>query len=165
MAPRISLPAAPRGTLTRDMTKNQRTELINTHRAIESVLEAGLDVAMPLKDDGIDLVCYVSKGDGPWISVAVQVKSRFEIDKKYLSRPGLVMCFVSPEKIYVLTHERAVEIALVRGYLNEDNVSWRDLGGYSAAIGQSLSRDLDSCIATPDRWRAIFAEAAAAPRA
>jgi len=144
------------------MTKSQRTELINTHRAVESILEAGLDVAMPLKDDGIDLVCYVSKGDGPWTSVAIQVKSRFGVDKKYLSRPGLVMCYVcSPNDIYVLTHERAMEIAQARGYLNPARKSWRTLNGYSVpTVGKSLSTDLVPFAATPERWREVLAESA-----
>ncbi len=43
---------------------SQLVELVNTHHVIESILKAGLDVAKPVRDDGIHLICYRRKGEG-----------------------------------------------------------------------------------------------------
>ena len=119
----------------------QLVELVNTHSVIESILEASLDVAMPIRDDGVDLICYRRKGDGAWISAPIQVKSRFDIRQKYLQRLGLLMCYVcSRDKIYVLTHTRAMEIAKARGYLNTE--AWTVKEGYSCTVGLLWGKNL-----------------------
>ena len=138
------------------MEDGQLVEIVNTHKVIAAVIAAGLDVARPERDDGIDLIIYSRKG-GPWVSVPVQIKSRFNIQKKYDKRPGLVMCYVCPgDKVYVLTHEQAKEIARVRGYLDEAKSAWRDSGSYSCVIGASLAKDLEPSIATPERWASLL---------
>jgi len=137
------------------MEDGQLTEIINTHKVIASALEAGLEVARPERDDGVDLIIYSRKG-GPWVSAPVQIKSRFNIQKKYEERPGLVMCYVGEDTIYVLTHEQAKEIATVRGYT--DTESWtKPGGGYSCTVGGALAQDLAPYVATPERWASLLA--------
>jgi hypothetical protein len=136
------------------MEDGQLIEIANTHRAITSALEAGLDVARPERDDGIDLIIYSRKG-GPWKSVPVQIKSRFNIQKKYENRPGLVMCFVCGETIYALTHEQAIEIGMTRGYT--DTASWnKPDGSYSCIVGGALAQDLEPYKATPQHWASLL---------
>src|SRR5689334_8591291 len=102
----------------------QLVEIHNTHRVIESALAAGLDVARPVRDDGVDLIAYRRKGEGPWFSIPIQIKSRFDVEKKYIPRAGLVMAYVCANHIYVIRHADALEIADRRGYLNTP--SWKD---------------------------------------
>ena len=136
------------------MEDGQLVEIVNTHKVIASALEAGLEVARPERDDGVDLIIYSRKG-GPWVSAPVQIKSRFNIQKKYDERPGLVMCFVCGETIYVLTHEKAKEIATARGYTNTE--SWnKPGGGYSCTVGDALAEDLRPWIATRERWASLL---------
>src|SRR5258706_14073690 len=100
----------------------QLIEIRNTNRVIESILDAGLDVAKPVRDDGVDLIVYRRKGEGDWISIPLQVKSRFDIRKKYKARRGLVMCYVCKDALYVVLHRVALKIARKRGYLKSP--SW-----------------------------------------
>jgi hypothetical protein len=133
----------------------QLVEIVNTHKVIAAAIAAGLEVARPERDDGIDLIIYSRKG-GPWVSAPIQIKSRFCIERKYESRPALVMCYVCPsDQIYVLTHEQAKEIAEARGYTN--TTSWKKKGGgYSCPVGGALAKDLEPFIATPERWAELL---------
>ena len=68
-------------------------ELPARNRLVESILAADLDVAMPVRDDGADLIVYSRKGDGVFSARPVQLKTatrpRFAVDRKYAARKSL----------------------------------------------------------------------------
>jgi hypothetical protein len=68
---------------------DQLLEIFGRHRLIESLLKAGLEVAIPARDRGVDLIAY-SDTDvrlGRFVGIPIQMKAAskacFSIDKKY----------------------------------------------------------------------------------
>jgi hypothetical protein len=80
------------------MIDTQLIELAGRNPLIESVLAAGLDVALPIRDDGADLVAYRRKGDGLFMARPVQFKTstlpRFVDRNEYEVRESLIMAYV-----------------------------------------------------------------------
>ena len=75
---------------------NQIVELLGENLLIDELLRAGLEVAYPARDKGIDLIVYKDKGK--FLSRPIQLKSAsdksFSIDKKYKKIPKLLVVFV-----------------------------------------------------------------------
>jgi hypothetical protein len=57
------------------MIDTQLIELAGRNRLIESILAAGLDVALPIRDDGADLIVYRRKGERIFSARPVQLKT------------------------------------------------------------------------------------------
>lgn len=70
--------------------------LIGRSRLIEDLLRAGLEIAVPLRDRGIDLIAY--KDFESFIARPIQVKAasarNFSIDQKYEKIDNLIIAFV-----------------------------------------------------------------------
>ena len=68
------------------------------NRLIEQLLEAGLEVALPLRDHGIDLIAYADRRDPSFVACPIQMKAgtlkSFGIDRKYEKFPNLIHAFV-----------------------------------------------------------------------
>ena len=133
---------------------------------VGSKLDAGLDVAEPIRDDGVDLIVYRRKGDGAFYARPIQLKTsttaRFAIDRKYERREGLIMAYVwgrERSTIYALAYDPDVnDIARKMGW--EDTDSWRTGGhnkkpGWSCYPNPKLLKLLSPFEATPDRWRTL----------
>jgi hypothetical protein len=69
--PHFVRPAFGGGT----MIDTQLIELAGRNRLIESILAAGLDVALPIRDDGADLIVYRRKGERIFSARPVQLKT------------------------------------------------------------------------------------------
>src|ERR1700726_1824442 len=95
------------------MIDTQLIELAGRNRLIESIIAAGLDVALPIRDDGADLIVYRRKSGGAFSARPVQLKTatkpRFAVDReKYEARESLIMAYVWGEDrstIYVLAYD------------------------------------------------------------
>ena len=67
----------------------QTIELIGRHRLMSELMHAGLEVALPMRDRGIDLIAYVdlSSKVRSFLATPIQMKAAstrsFSIDKKY----------------------------------------------------------------------------------
>jgi len=78
----------------------QTIELVGQHRLASELLLAGLEVAFPARDRGVDLIAYaeVGRGLGGFVARPIQMKvaSRrsFGIWKKYEKIHGLILAFV-----------------------------------------------------------------------
>jgi len=113
---------------------DQLLEIFGRHRLIESLLKAGLEVAVPARDRGVDLIAY-SDTDvrlGRFVGIPIQMKAAskacFSIDKKYSKFHDMLVAYVwnvldpSNTHIYVLTQEEAVRVANEMNYTATD--SW-----------------------------------------
>jgi len=141
----------------------QVIELVGRNRLVNELLEGGIEVALPMRDRGIDLLVYLDRGDDleQFIAVPIQLKvssgSRFTVQQKYSSFPNLLMVYLwgigADEKAetFALTQPEAVSIADTMGWTK--TASW-ERGMYTAVISSKLRALLEAYRITPPDWRA-----------
>ena len=151
----------------------QLIELAGRNRLVESIIAADLEVALPVRDDGADLIVYSRKNDGVFSARPVQLKTstrpRFAVDRnKYEGRQGLIMAYVWGEDrstIYVLAYDPDIDyIARKMGWDKTD--SWKYGGrkdggphekpGWSCYPSPKLLELLERFRATRRRWRTLL---------
>ncbi|MBN1119447.1 MAG: hypothetical protein JXJ17_00080 [Anaerolineae bacterium] len=139
---------------------SQTIEIIGRNRVVNELLEAGIEVALPLRDRGIDLIAYLDLDEDldEFVAVPIQMKAstRFAIYKKYAKFPSLLYVYVwglnndQDEVTYALTHEEAFLIAEEMGYTK--TASWES-GGYTATPSRRLVELLQPHVMSPETWR------------
>jgi len=153
----------------------QLIELAARNRLVESIIAADLEVAMPVRDDGADLIVYSRKGDGVFSARPVQLKTatrpRFAVDRnKYEARQSLIMAYVWGEDrstIYVLAYDPDINY-LAREMGWDKTESWKSGGrtgkpGWSCYPTPKLLGLLKPFQATRARWRALLDRPPEAP--
>lgn len=118
----------------------QTVEILGRNLLVAELLSAGIEVALPLRDRGVDLIAYLERGEGLecFSAFPVQMKAAstraFSIDRKYAPFRNLILAYVwnvggeeSPE-IYALTYEEAVNIGDKLGWTG--TASW-EAGAYA----------------------------------
>lgn len=116
---------------------SQQVEIIGRGILIAHLLGAGIEVARPERDKGVDLIGYLDGGDR-FVACPIQMKastaSSFSIRKHYEGIPGLLLVYVwrimDPPRaeIYALTFPECLEIATGFGWTK--TTSWTDKGRY-----------------------------------
>jgi hypothetical protein len=145
------------------MLDTQQIELLGRNRLVNEIIRADLEVSIPIRDRGIDLIVYADRAER-FSSRPIQMKSsqgegRFQIDKKYEKFPDIIIAFVwhladrEKEITYALTYTDTIMIATEMGYT--ETHSWRDLHGYSIEVNSRLRELLKPYVGTPGRWRAL----------
>lgn len=147
------------------MIDAQAIELVGRSQLTSELLRAGIEVASPLRDRGIDLIVYVDTGDGvtAFTAVPIQMKAvsarSFSINRKYDKFPNLLHAYVwgiqASECLatYALTQREAVAVADSMGYTATD--SWRISGLYSTTKPSAkLIGLLEPYLMTPEQWKA-----------
>lgn len=140
----------------------QLIELAGRHRLISELLLSGLEVAMPVRDRGIDLIAYadLSAQVERFVARPIQLKAAssttFAVDQKYRKISGLIIAYVwnleCPEKAatYALSYSEAEGIAEAMGWTS--TASWLK-GSYSnTRPGEKLIGLLRQHLMTPDKW-------------
>ena len=141
----------------------QTIEILGRNRLVDELLVAGLEVAMPLRDRGIDLIAYVdlaaavSKFAAVPIQMKAASKSAFSIDKKYAKISNLVLVYVwglrSPAhaQSFALTYPEALDIAEAMGWTKSNSF---EKGRYSmSSPTKKLCELLAPYKMSPDSWR------------
>lgn len=134
----------------------------------QQLLLAGIEVALPTRDRGIDLIAYDERGGEKFVSSPIQMKastaSNFGIDRKYARTRGLRLAYIwnlnatksaEPIRAFVLTFSEALNIGDTMGYTETD--SWKKGGKY--VVTRSPSRKLRALLETfeiksASDWRA-----------
>jgi len=142
---------------------SQLTELAGRHLLIAQLVAAGLEVAIPVRDRGIDLIAYVdlSAETTQFVSCPIQMKAsleaRFGLEQKYEKIANLLITYVwyveDPLKTrtYALTYKEA--FALLDKRKHTKTQSWAR-GGYSVPNPQGTwLEDLLPYRMTPAKWR------------
>jgi hypothetical protein len=98
------------------MRDSQLTELSGRHFLIAQLVLGGLEVAIPARDRGVDLIAYLdlSTETKRFVSCPIQMKAsqeaRFSLDRKYEKIAGLLLAFVwhieDPSKACVYARDR-----------------------------------------------------------
>src|SRR5205823_12869241 len=77
---------------------SQQVEILGRNRIKAALIEAGIEVATPERDNGIDLIAYRWSLAGEFRALPIQIKAAsdfsFGIDRKYERIPGLIMVFI-----------------------------------------------------------------------
>ncbi len=143
----------------------QVIEIIGRNRLIDDLLRAGLEIAVPLRDRGIDLIVYDDLA--AFVARPIQMKAAsgrsFSIHKKYDKFPNLIHAFVwglgsgGKAATYALTQSEAVTVGDSMRYTATS--SWREKGAYSTQQpSQKLLKLLEPYLMTPQMWRRKIGE-------
>ena len=118
----------------------QIIELLGRYKLISEILNSGLEVAIPERDRGIDLIAYTDFTDKTeeYLSKPIQMKAStersFGIWKKYSKFSNLIMAYIwyiqdeNKCVTYALTYKEVLEIAEKMHWTKTS--SWKDKGGY-----------------------------------
>jgi hypothetical protein len=147
---------------------SQTLELVGQHRLASELLLAGLEVAFPARDRGVDLIAYHDVGEEAdrFVARPIQLKAvsprSFGIWKKYEKIHDLILAFVwhldgnGTAETYALTYNEALAVAETMGWLSTN--SWTAGGGYNTNNpGAVLRERLAPYRMTPELWRAKVA--------
>lgn len=147
---------------------SQSVELLGRNELVAALIRAGIEVALPLRDRGIDLLAYLDQGPQlmRFEAVPIQMKASksasFSIDQKYAKFPNLIIAFVwfvdspSQKVVYALKYHEAVRIAESMGFTSTS--SW-EMGSYAVTRpGKRLVEAMQAYAATPARWRSLLSQ-------
>ena len=159
---------------------SQLVELAGRNWLMSQLLQAGLEVAKPERDRGVDLVVYLDldKGVGDFIACPIQIKAAsersFGLDPKYKRFPRLLLVQIwhvtesHKTQAFAMTYAEAFRIARKMGWTKTD--SWKT-GAKSGRRGYSvhsisedgkLCRLLEPYKMRPKRWKPKVIEVARA---
>ena len=141
---------------------SQVVELLGRNRLVSDLLRAGLEVALPVRDRGIDLIAYadlsanVQRFSARPIQMKAALDSSFSVDQKYSKIRDLLYVYVwylnEPERaaVYALTYDQAVQIAEKMGYTGTP--SWKKGSYATTKPSKKLVRLLEPFLMDKGRW-------------
>ena len=143
-------------------TDSQVVELLGRSHLIGELLRAGLEVAVPARDRGVDLIAYADLSDqvSMFFARPIQMKAAsnrvFGINQKYKRVRELLLVYVwhlqtsEPIEAFALSYEEAVEVGRKMGYTR--TASWRS-GAYTTTRPSARLRVLlEPFRMDPTRW-------------
>lgn len=141
----------------------QIVELIGRHRLIGELLQDGLEVAVPARDRGIDLIAYadLSLQVATFSARAIQMKaytdSGFTVSKKFAKIADLVVAYVwhlgtaGAGVTYALRSAEVVTVADEMGWTA--TASWQEGGVYTTTSpSKKLVEKLEPFRMGPGKW-------------
>ena len=141
---------------------SQQVELIGRNLLIAQLVAGGLEVAVPTRDRGVDLIAYSDREDhGRFVAKPIQLKAAsaqaFSIDQKYERVTELLLAYVwnvaDPTNALTmcLTYSEALAVASEMGWTT--TASWKN-GKYSNnSPGRRLRELLVPYEMHPGAWR------------
>ena len=144
----------------------QMVELLGRSRLIDQLLRAGLEVALPERDRGVDLIAYadlseqVDRFSARPIQLKVATDRRLSIDRKYERISNLIIAFVwhiddpNETEIYAMTYGQVLDLAEQAGWTKTK--SW-STGSYSSRHpGKQTMQLMQRHRMTPQKWRELI---------
>ena len=136
-----------------DTPLKQIVELLGRNRLIETLLMEGVEVATPVRDEGIDLVAYFWADPlrSRFVAAPIQMKAvskkSFVLDKKYAEIPGLLLAYVwnvndgdgKETEIFLLTYREALKVLKQRGHAKTK--TWKVTGKWSSTTPSKKLRE------------------------
>jgi len=149
--------------LTETGSDTQIVELIGRHYLMAELLQAGLEVAVPVRDRGVDMIAYadIDKRVQNFSSCPIQLKASmkrsFGINRKYERIHNLLIVYVwnlggqVPRVSYALTYGEALAVAESVGWTKTK--SWEEGGKYvNTNPGARLLSLLEPYRMSPEKW-------------
>ncbi len=141
----------------------QVVELIGRHRLIGELLQDGLEVAVPSRDRGIDLIAYadLSLQVATFAARPVQMKaytaSGFTVSRKFAKIADLIVAYVwhlgttGAAVTYALRSAEVLEVAEGMGWTK--TASWQEGGAYTTTSpSKKLVEELEQYRMRPGDW-------------
>jgi hypothetical protein len=161
----MKFPLSDKDQRIKDPNHANIIEMLGRNHLITQLIEDRVNVAIPLWDQGVDLVAYY-QGEGRLVARPLQLKvaelSRWGVYKKYKDIPGLLMVYVwnvkSNVQIYAMNYTEA-ECLLSIGPKDhaQSNSYKKDKGSYHTVPSQKLLEALKPFLMTKGRWKARLA--------
>jgi hypothetical protein len=141
---------------------SQVIEVLGRQRLITELLRDGLEVAVPVRDRGVDLIAYadLSQQVTRFASRPIQMKaataSAFGVDQKYKRIADLILAYVwhlgEPQAAvtYALPYADAVQVATAMGWT--ETASWQQGQYHSSRPSKRLLSLLAPYEMSPGRW-------------
>jgi hypothetical protein len=144
----------------------QVVELLGRQRLMGELLHDRLEVAVPARDHGIDLIAYadlsphVEQFTARPIQMKASSKSAFSVATKYIRLADLIMAYVwhldtvQSAVSYAMPYAEAVKVAEEMGWTK--TASWQEGGGYSTSSPpKRLLALLEPYRMGPGKWWAL----------
>lgn len=102
----------------------QIVEIKGRNKLVNALLEKGIEVAIPLRDNGIDLIIFDTSGQ-PFKAIPIQMKAAekrsFSFNEKYKKIPDIRIAYVwnvdkKDTEIYLLKYQETRQIVEKKGY-------------------------------------------------
>lgn len=146
---------------------SQQVEILGRNLVKASLIEAGIEVATPERDNGIDLIAYRWGESVPFTAYPIQIKAAsdfsFGLDRKYARIPRLIMVFVmscrstADSVIYAMTYDQMVHVGNDMGWTTTP--SWMDKNAYSTRHeSPKLHELLTKHRMDPGKWAALMVD-------
>jgi hypothetical protein len=141
---------------------SQVVELLGRNRLTDELLRAGLEVARPVRDRGVDLIAYADLASKvpTFIARPIQMKAAtdavFGLDQKYEKFRDLLIAYVwhlgraKAAVTYVLSYAEARGVADSMGYTKTE--SWRRGSYVTTRPSEKLQGFLAPFRMTPEKW-------------
>ena len=138
----------------------QIVELLGQHHLVDQMLRAGVEIAVPVRDHGVDLIAYVDRDEFRATPIQVKVSSKrgFAIDRKYENVPDLLLVYVwnveSEEDVemYALGFGEAHTIAVHLEWTATE--SWANGKYVTSRPSKKLIEMLQEHRVSPGQWKA-----------
>lgn len=128
---------------------SQQVEIVGRNLLVAQLVADGLEVAVPQRDRGVDLVAYADR-ENEFVARPIQMKAAtgrsFEVDRKYQRIAGLLLVHVwnvvdPPNTVTIcLTYDEAVDVADSMGWTG--TASWRENHRYTTTAPSKRLLDL-----------------------
>lgn len=139
--------------------KTMQVELAGRYRLTSELLAAGVNVALPVFDSGIDLIAYV-EDKGVLRARPIQLKAAssraFGVDRKYERSPDLIIAYVwcvneaARAETYAMTYREAAALAKALGWT--ETASWGRGGYVTTKPSRKILEMLEPYRTSPKRW-------------
>lgn len=142
---------------------SQIVEILGRNQLVGELLRAGLEVSVPVRDRGIDVIAYADLFTTvpAFVARPIQMKASsnrsFGLDRKYARFPNLLIAYVwhldrSEDVVtFALTYDEACRVLQEMGYAN--TTSWERGNYVNNEPGVELRRLLEPYRMTPGKWR------------
>lgn len=145
----------------------QQVEILGRNRLVNELLHAGIEVAVPARDRGIDLIAYIDRDEnlGVFSAVPIQMKASslrsFSVDEKYSKFPNLLIVFMWNLAIaespitFAMPYSEAYKIAEEMGWATTQ--AWRNEKRYSTNNPSgNLCAMLEPHRMTSEKWLGLL---------
>lgn len=141
---------------------SQVVEILGRNRLINELLLAGIEVAIPVRDKGVDLIAFVERNAKVqnFAAFPIQLKASstrgFGLDKKYSRIANLIIAYVwhvdseGECATYALTYPEALQIADELGWTKTS--SWEKGTYVSTSPSRKLCELLEPFKMTGEKW-------------
>jgi hypothetical protein len=145
---------------------SQQIEIVGRHLLIANLIAAGIEVAEPIRDRGVDLIAFRDGRKGErfdaWpIQLKASLGKAFSLDKKYKDFHRLLVVYAwnvaDPEKseLFALTYQEATQILDQMGY--SSRVSWTKGGRWAVTkVGADLEKRIKPYKMNTEAWKDKF---------